>query len=75
MVNDLIKKIGAAQGNMSVCRNVSESRCLDSRSPSESEAQNLLSSLVLCSCGPTLTLEKVGMGRVHFKSAWGQVRT
>ena len=41
---------------------VNVSRCLDSRSLFESEAQNLLSSLTLCSCGPTLALGKAGMG-------------
>src|SRR6267154_1437433 len=38
---------------------------------SESVIQNLLSSLALCSCGPTLTLGKAGIDRIHFKSAPG----
>jgi len=41
---------------------VNVSRCLNSRLLFESEAQNLLSSVALCSCGPTVTFGKVGMG-------------
>lgn len=64
---------GTAQDNMDVCQNVS--KCLNSRSPSGSVIQNLLSSVALCSCGPTLTLGKVWYGSDPFqKRAWGQVR-